>query len=1754
MRLNIPLFLLAFILSFNNCFSISYSWLGTINSDWATPTNWSPNGIPGPGDDVTIGFSINPCQLDANRTIDGMVINSGTLNLGSFTLELVALNSSYNGGTISDGTLFFNAPLNTITLGNTTFNVNLNINAERILLNGGNYNNPCVFHQVGTTNSSGTGNAQFASTLDFTLSGSGYFRTNGNIFFQNDVTITNNGSNYVMFERLNGSFYTGNLTLINNSTSNIRVAYDGNTFFNGNIQVANNGGGNILFGERTTATASLLDGFTISVHALDFTNGLLRLNRFTQLGSTPQNLVLNGTARLFLQETVFNGDLNIQTPNISITENTFNGITSIEKLGEGNDNCVGDNTFNASTTIINSSNSNFLLANGLTNPDIFNADVLFSNRANGRLRVAQRAPGNEFNGNVFVENLSNLGIEIGQGGGTSTLNIGNTFNIGGLGFDLGELDIRGLNQIDAATAQNITLTGTAILYLQNTQWEANLTGISPRILIRENTFNGVTTFEKNGTTNDASVGDNVFNNNATFINTSDARMILANGATNPDIFNSDVIFSNQGDGFIWASNRAVGNQYNGNVIVENTIGGTVNFGRQGGTSVLNVGGTFNVGGLGFSIGDLDIRNVNQNDAATAQNIVLTGDARLLLYDNIWEGNFDGVSPGIIINGNTFNGSTTLEKNGIANNNSNGGNTFNGITQITNSSDGIFRLSFGVATPDIFNGDVSISNLSNGQMIMSSRALGNQYNQNIIVESTSPNGVTFGVNGGTSTLNAGGVINIGGLGFATGDLRFQNFTQTDVATPQNITLTANARLYLYDSEWTASVNFIAPRLYSRTSIFNSATYLEKNGVTNESSFGGNIYNDVVEIVTNGTGYWRTGNNEGNTFNADVTYSQLNTGVNRPAFGTASFYLANINLNAPTSFIYLASGNGYVEFTGNGNQTINNIGSAQNHRFRRLTTNKTGGSLTLNTPTEIVTELNLQQGNITSSLANLLIMRDNAIVSNVSNNAYVEGPVRKIGNDVFTFPTGKNGFYRPCGISAPTSTAHHFTAEYFNDNPDLVHDATLFDPSLEYISECEYWEINRTNGASNVNVFLSWDGYDAPTCSGVENLSNLMVSRLDGAQWNNSGNGGTTGTSFSGSISTNAAQTSFGYYTLATLESINNLGRNVINSIADGDWSNTSTWDCTCIPNSPENIVNIRDNHNVTLDGDFITGSLYINELGSLNLLSNELSISQNFSILGGLNENNGTLNFNGTLGDQYIRGISQTQSLNDVTVNNNSGAVSIYDITMELNGLLDVSQGDFNATNGTFIVNSTSDTENGNIAPLTAGSITGAITVRRFIPGGNADYRNISSPLANIPLIQWDDDFYMSGPGFPDGCAYGPDGCFRSVKYIENDDYFDVDEINHTLVSGRGYDVFLGDNLNVFSGTVVDVTGNVNVGDISRNFTGGWSLIGNPFASNVDFNLFNRPFTMGNYFYVYDSNTGNYQWYNGQDNSSGNGLGGPGDINNGIIGLGQGVWVFGSGNLTIPQSSKVRTPAMYIKNASVPNGFSIVLTSDVNSYSCDATFSFDASADNALDIMDITHLKSRNESAPYISSVVSNKNVRLNKFNNNENTLIFPLNVYVTENETYTITVNDIHNFSAYSCVYLIDSITGLQYDLKEINSFTFEPNDIEEEETRFVLVMSNSNCDMIEDISLTNSSLEFEDMIAITQRNQQIDIDFDLIKNQNVSVQVFNSLGKMIHNEVLSNIKSTLHTIDISGNATGIYSIRVVSNSGQKTKQIFLSK
>lgn len=167
-----------------------------------------------------------------------------------------------------------------------------------------------------------------------------------------------------------------------------------------------------------------------------------------------------------------------------------------------------------------------------------------------------------------------------------------------------------------------------------------------------------------------------------------------------------------------------------------------------------------------------------------------------------------------------------------------------------------------------------------------------------------------------------------------------------------------------------------------------------------------------------------------------------------------------------------------------------------------------------------------------------MSDNATVSSVSNSAFVDGPLEKIGNDVFSFPVGKLGSYRPISISAPSSTAARFRGEWFDIDPGNYWADYLKDPTLDHISNCEYWILDRIALTNNVFVTLSYDTYKLG-CSGVLDPANLRVARWNGAMWKDHGNGGNTGGASVGTVSTSAVVTAFSPFTLATITTSNPL---------------------------------------------------------------------------------------------------------------------------------------------------------------------------------------------------------------------------------------------------------------------------------------------------------------------------------------------------------------------------------------------------------------------------------------------------------------------------------------------------------------------------------------------------------------------------------------------------------------------------------------
>jgi len=218
-------------------------------------------------------------------------------------------------------------------------------------------------------------------------------------------------------------------------------------------------------------------------------------------------------------------------------------------------------------------------------------------------------------------------------------------------------------------------------------------------------------------------------------------------------------------------------------------------------------------------------------------------------------------------------------------------------------------------------------------------------------------------------------------------------------------------------------------------------------------------------------------------------------------------------------------GKISFVGSQNSFI--LGASFLSAYQ-LEVNKTNASLTLQKDVSIKNQLNFNSGVIYSFSTALLIFEDNSLANGANANSFVNGKVRKIGNDAFVFPTGKNSFFSRIAISdlTNTNTNDHFTAEYFDTPYSNI--SSLNSPLLR-VSKIEHWILERS-GNTQVKVNLYWENGSR---SGITLLSDLKVCRFDGTNWNSEGNSQTLGTTANGYITSNSI-TNFSPFTFGSSE--------------------------------------------------------------------------------------------------------------------------------------------------------------------------------------------------------------------------------------------------------------------------------------------------------------------------------------------------------------------------------------------------------------------------------------------------------------------------------------------------------------------------------------------------------------------------------------------------------------------------------------------
>lgn len=178
---------------------------------------------------------------------------------------------------------------------------------------------------------------------------------------------------------------------------------------------------------------------------------------------------------------------------------------------------------------------------------------------------------------------------------------------------------------------------------------------------------------------------------------------------------------------------------------------------------------------------------------------------------------------------------------------------------------------------------------------------------------------------------------------------------------------------------------------------------------------------------------------------------------------------------------------VAFVGAAGQTV--AGTA----FHGLRVANTGAGLFLSGPSSLAGPLLLESGLVHTQTNDLLTALDGSTATGGSATSYVNGPMRKVGENQFVFPVGRNGQWRRLGISSINDQDTEYTVEYF-DTPYV--NTTSLGPGVDAVSMIEHWTLTRGVTTDDAQVELFWEDASA---SGISDCATLSICYWDGSAW-------------------------------------------------------------------------------------------------------------------------------------------------------------------------------------------------------------------------------------------------------------------------------------------------------------------------------------------------------------------------------------------------------------------------------------------------------------------------------------------------------------------------------------------------------------------------------------------------------------------------------------------------------------------------------
>jgi hypothetical protein len=893
----------------------------------------------------------------------------------------------------------------------------------------------------------------FNGTTDLTKTGSsGDWGQGGNVY--NGVSsITNSGSSYLVMGNSNPDVWNNDVTFTDNGSERLLPGWasTGNQF-NGNITINTSGSaqGVQFCGGNSTASAVLATGKTIQAGGTGITAGYLYLKQFTQLGNSPVTLTASGSSSIYLgPSSSFGGAVTVTAPNIWAQGATYNSPVVFTKTGGGsNHNNQYQNIFNGTCTINQQSSGGYFML-GYNSNDLFNDNITVTSTGTG-------------------------GIYLGwtSGTGTPTLAAGKTVSVGAAGFGSGFLQFNTFTQLGNAPV-NLSFTGTntSLTFARASVIGGDVTVVSPDILLNGCTFSGALTVTKTGGGGDWGLGGNVFNGVSNLTNNGAGYFLL--GGSNPDTWNNDVTFTDNGSERLLPCWSSAGNQFNGNIYV-NTSGSAQSIQFCGGnttaTATQAAGMTIQAGSSGLTQGYLLLKQFTQLGNSP---VTLTASGSSSIYlgpSSSFGGAVTVTAPNIWAQGATYNSPVVFTKTG-------GGSNHNNQYQ------------------NIFNGTCTINQQSSGGYFMLGYNSNDLFNDNITVTSTGTGGIYLGWTSGTGTptLAAGKTISVGAAGFGSGFLQFNTFTQLGNA-PMNLAFTGTNTYALFAraSVFGGDVTVSTPDIYLNGATFNGMFNATKTGANGDYSQGGNVFNGVCNLTNSGSSFFLLGNNSPDTWNNDVVFTDNGSERLLPCWASAgNQFNGNIFVNTAGSAqgIQFCGGSGTATATLATGKTVQagSVGLNAGYLILRQFTSMGTGALNL---TMAPTATYLQYGPASSFGGNVTSQSPGLYFSGAVFGGTVNCVKSGASSDA---STGNNSFN---GVTTITNSG---TGNFFMGNGNLDQfnaDATF----------------NNTGGAS---IYVAYNGANS-VFGGTTTFNNLPTGNTGiYVSWYSAG------TSFNGNIVVNSS---------------------------------------------------------------------------------------------------------------------------------------------------------------------------------------------------------------------------------------------------------------------------------------------------------------------------------------------------------------------------------------------------------------------------------------------------------------------------------------------------------------------------------------------------------------------------------------------------------------------------------------------------------